>query len=113
MGVLFEVSKELGYGHKEKYYCNAIAEGFRAKRIPYKEQLYTPLLFKGKVVGKYYLDFLIDSKIVLEIKKGNMYSSRKHMEQIISYLKVNNLKLGILAQFTDEGVKYKRLVNIT
>ena len=112
MGILFEVSKELGYGHKEKYYCHAIAEGLRAKGIPFREQLCTPLLFKGEIIGKYYLDFLVDSKIVLEIKKGNMYSSRRHMEQVISYLKANNLRLGILVQFTSEGVKYKRLVNL-
>ena len=112
MGVLFEVSRELGFGHKEKYYGNAIIEGFKEAGIPFTAQLYSPLLFKGKVVGKYFLDFLIDSTIVLEIKKGNLYSSQKQIEQVVSYLKVNNLKLGILAQFTSEGVKYRRVVNV-
>lgn len=112
MGVLFEVFKELGPGHKEKYYENAIAEGLKSLQIPFKEQLYVPLSFKGKVVGKYFLDFLIDEKIVLEIKKGDMYSSKQHIEQVLSYLKVNGLKLGIIAQFANDGVKYRRIVNL-
>ncbi len=105
--------KELGFGHKEKYYGNAIAEGLKEAGIPFTPQLYSPLLFKGKVIGKYFLDFLIDSTIVLEIKKGDVYSHQKQIEQVFSYLKVNNLKLGILAQFTSEGVKYRRVVNVS
>jgi len=107
------VYKELGFGHKEKYYGNAIAEGLKEAGIPFTPQLYSPLLFKGKVIGKYFLDFLIDSTIVLEIKKGDVYSHQKQIEQVFSYLKVNNLKLGILAQFTSEGVKYRRVVNVS
>ena len=112
MGVLFEVFKELGPGHKEKYYENAVAEGLKSKHIPFKEQLYVPLAFKGTVVGKYFLDFLVDGKVVLELKKGDMYSSKQHIEQVLSYLKANALKLGIIAQFTSSGVKYRRIVNL-
>lgn len=112
MGVLFEVFKVLGPGHKEKYYENAIVEGLKSAGIPFKQQLYVPISFNGKIVGKYFLDFLIDDKIVLEIKKGDMYSSKQHIEQMVSYLKVNNLKLGIIAQFSNDGVKYKRIVNL-
>ncbi len=112
MGVLFEVFKELGYGHKEKYYGTAIALGLKEADISFSEQLYSPLLFRGELVGKYFLDFLIEGKIVLEIKKGNRYSSKKQIEQVFSYLKVNHLKLGILAQFTSEGVKYRRILNL-
>ena len=111
-GVLFEVFKELGSGHKEKYYENAVAEGLTGKGIPFERQLYNPLTFKGKVIGKYFFDFLIDREIVLELKKGNMYSSHKHLEQVLTYLRGHGLKLGIIAQFTEEGVKYKRIVNI-
>lgn len=112
MGVLFDVFKELGPGHKERYYENAIAEGLETAGIPYKRQLYVPLTFNSQVVGKYFLDFLIDGNIVLEIKKGTMYSSRQHIEQVLSYLKANKLALGIIAQFANDGVKYRRIVNL-
>ncbi len=112
MGVLFEVFKELGPGHKEKYYELAVAEGLIKANIPFERQVYVPLLFKGKGVGKYFFDFLIDGKIILEIKKGDMYSSKTHIDQVVSYLKAQALELGIIAQFATNGVKYRRIVNL-
>jgi GxxExxY protein len=79
-------------------------------KLSFREQVYTPLVFKGEKVGNYYLDFLIEDKIVLEIKKGDRFS-RKHIEQIFSYLKVNGLKLGILANFGSKELKFKRIIN--
>lgn len=112
VGILFEVARELGPGHKEKYYENAIALAFREQEISFEQQLYTPLFFKDQAVGKYFFDFLVEKKIVLEIKRGDIYSSKKHIEQVVSYLKARDLKLGIIAQFTSNGVKYKRIVNV-
>jgi len=68
------------------------------------------LIFKGKVIGKVYLDFLVDDKIVLEIKRGYYYS-KKNMEQVLNYLKMTNKKLAILANFTPKGVKFIRILN--
>jgi len=53
---------------------------------------------------------LIENKIVLEIKKGN-YFGKRNIEQILNYLKMTNLKLGILANFTPNGVKFLRVLN--
>lgn len=111
IGILFDISNKLGYGHKEKYYENAIEILLKENNINYKRQLYSPLKLNEKLVGKYYLDFLIEDKIALELKKGNSFN-RYNIEQVFSYLKVNNLKLGIIAQFTPDGLKYKRILNI-
>src|SRR3989338_2908127 len=111
IGILFAVDNELVRGHKEKYYENAVAVAFRTAGVQYKQQLYVPLQYNGEVVGKYFLDFLIEEKIVLELKQGNFFST-KNIEQVLSYLKVNKLQLVIIAQFTSEGVKYKRIVNL-
>jgi len=111
MGVLFEVNKELGYGHKERYYENAVALGLNKKGLKYDRQLHVPLQFKGEQIGYYFLDFLIEGILVLELKQGNSFS-KKNIDQVLAYLKANSLELGILAQFTADGVKYKRIVNI-
>ena len=111
VGTLFNVYNEIGTGHKENYYQKAIAIALQEQKIEFKEQVYCPLKFNGKLVGKYFLDFLIDRKIVLEIKKGNLFLKR-NLDQVYEYLKVNNLKLGIIANFTRNGVKFKRIVNI-
>ena len=111
VGALFNVYNNIGSGHREKFYQRAIAIELKSIDIPYIEQLYVAIKFKDKIVGKYYLDFLIDNKIVLEIKKGEVFL-RKNIEQIFSYLKAKRLKLGILANFTKSGLKFKRIVNI-
>ncbi|MCX6785784.1 MAG: GxxExxY protein [Candidatus Komeilibacteria bacterium] len=111
VGILFEVYNNLGYGYQEKYYQKAVAVSLENNKINFKEQVKVILKLKGAYVGKYFLDFLIDDKIILELKKGN-YFSRKNIEQVYAYLKSTNLKLGILANFTSTGIKFKRIVNI-
>lgn len=111
VGILFDVYNELGPGHKEKYYENAVAAALEKAGIKYKRQLYFPLTFAGKKVGSYFFDFLIEGIIVLELKQGERFSKR-NMDQVLTYLKVRNLKLGIIAQFAQHDLKFKRVVNI-
>ena len=58
-----------------------------------------------------YFDFLIDDKIIVEIKQGNHFS-KGHFEQITRYLKVSDLKLGLLINFSSTGVQVKRILNL-
>lgn len=111
IGILFEVYNSLGAGYQEKYYQRAISTAFRKQKINFKEQVLIPLTYLNEKIGKYLLDFLIENKIVLEIKRGDRFS-RKDIEQIYSYLKAKRLKLGLLANFTNHGVKFKRILNL-
>jgi len=110
VGILFGVYNELGYGYKEKYYENAIDRNFRLEKIKFKKQVPYKLIYKGEVIGRLYLDFLIEDKIVLEIKKGN-YFDKRNIEQVKEYLKISGKKLAILANFTSTGVKFLRIFN--
>jgi len=69
-----------------------------------------PLKFNDKIVGKYYLDFLIEDKIVLELKRGNIVAVN-NIDQVKGYLSALNLKLAIIASFTFNGVKINRILN--
>ncbi len=109
-GILFEVYNELGYGYQEKYYERAIAQSLVTGKIKFKEQAPYRIIFKGEEIGRYYLDFIIEDRIVLEIKKGN-YFSKKNIEQVKGYLKATGLELAILANFTPSGVKTLRVLN--
>jgi len=111
IGVLFEVWTKLGFGHKETFYQNAISQELGNLGLRIKKELPAKISYKGKIVGTYYFDFLIEDKIVLEIKIKN-YFSRRDIEQLYSYLKAKNLKLGIISHFTRTGVKFKRIVNL-
>ena len=110
VGILFEVYNELGYGYKEKHYERALMKVFSEYKIKFKTQAPFVIKFRDKVIGRNYLDFLIEDKIVLEIKKGNHFSKR-NMGQVKEYLKVTGLKLAILANFTPAGIKYLRVLN--
>ena len=110
IGVLFRVFNELGYGYNEKYYERAVFEALKDKGVKVKRQVPADLKFGNKIIGEYYLDFLIEDKIILELKVGKRFA-KQAFEQIISYLKTTKKKLGILVLFTNNGVRYIRILN--
>jgi len=112
IGSLFEVYNRIGFGHRESIYQRALAAEFLRRKISYIEQSRSDLVYKDKVVGRYFFDFLIDDKIIIELKV-RQYFSKKDIEQLYSYLRSKNLKLGIIAHFKKSGVSYKRVVNLT
>jgi len=110
VGILYETYNELGYGYKEIYYQRALANNFRKGGLFFKEQVPAKIKFKGGVIGKIFLDFLIENKIILEIKKTDRFA-KQEIDQVCGYLKATGLKLGILAHFTRDGIKLKRILN--
>jgi GxxExxY protein len=111
VGILFEVYNNLGPGHKERYYQKAVATALKTANLSFDEQVYSPIIFKDSNVGNYFLDFLIENEVVLEIKSGEKFL-KQNINQVYSYLKTKNLKLGILANFIKDGLKFKRIVNL-
>ena len=111
IGVLYEVFNELGYGYQEIYYQKATALALKKHGLKFKEQVYTPVKFQKNKIGKYFLDFVIENKVVLEIKKNDKFF-KSDITQLFAYLKATNLKLGLIANFTKNGVKIKRIANL-
>ena len=111
IGILFEVFNEIGYGYQEKHYQKAIANTLKNVDVAFKEQLPCQIVCRKEVVGRYFLDFLVEDKIVIEIKRGR-YFSKDNINQVYGYLKATGLKLGIIVNFTPNGVRFKRIVNI-
>jgi GxxExxY protein len=111
IGCAYDIYNELGPVHQEKYYQRALAQILKQRNIPFEEQVYSPLKFQGKVIGKLFLDFLIEKKVIVELKKGNYYSKR-HIDQVLEYLRTSNLQLAIIINFGSDKVSYKRIVNL-
>ncbi|HET6990881.1 MAG TPA: GxxExxY protein [Bacteroidia bacterium] len=111
IGCAFEVYNQIGPGFQEKIYQRALREAFNLKELKFKEQVFYDIKFNKTRVGRGFMDFLVDEKIVVEIKRGNFFS-KTDIDQVIQYLKMSNLELGILIRFTDEAVRYKRILNI-
>ncbi len=110
MGVLFRVQNELGSSYQEKYYQRAIEEELRASNIKFEREKMVPLIFRGVSIGRYFLDFLIEDKIALEIKTIEFFR-KAEWKQVRGYLKSINLKLGILVNFNSDKLTYKRILN--
>lgn len=111
VGAAFAVYNELGYGFKEKYYEDALAKEFDKNSIKYKKQLPCKLKYKDEIIGTYRFDFLVEDKIVVELKRGDFYS-KNNLTQTLQYLKASNLKLAILINMTSKGIRFKRILNV-
>lgn len=111
VGAIFEVYNELGYGFKERYYEDAIAKELELRGLNHKRQVSYNLLYKGESIGRHQLDFLVENRIIVELKVGEFYS-KNSINQVTQYLKATNLKLAILINITQSGVRFKRILNI-
>ena len=74
VGILYDVYNELGPGYKEIIYQKALARAFTDAKIKYSEQEHCEIFFREENIGCHYLDFLIENKIILEIKRKARFS---------------------------------------
>ncbi len=110
IGILFDIHNELGNEYQEKYYQRAVEESFKANGLKFERELLVDLKYNGKKIGKYFLDFLVDGKVILEIKAVPMLRPI-HFRQVLAYLKASGLELGILANFRPESLIFERVLN--
>jgi len=110
IGIAYKVFNELGPGYQEKIYKKAYELELRKQNISYEKERRVSLKYDGKDVGDYFLDFLIEGRVVLEFKVANFFHARD-IKQTLAYLKSNDLKLGILIICKSDKIKYKRIVN--
>ncbi len=110
IGIAFRVYNTLGYGFREKEYQRAYAVELGKLLLVFQRELYCNLKYEGKIISKFYLDFLVDGKVVVELKVAEGFY-KKHFEQVMAYLKDNKLKLGLLIIFTSKKVLVKRVIN--
>jgi len=103
-GVLFAVHNELGQYAREKQYGDLIEKKLKEIKIPYKREL--SISDSGNI-----LDFLVDNKVVLEIKAARVITG-EHYRQIQNYLQQANIKLGLLVNFRPKYLKPIRIIRI-
>ncbi|MBU0573717.1 MAG: GxxExxY protein [Candidatus Margulisiibacteriota bacterium] len=109
VGILFKVYNQMGGGYQEKYYQEAIKRELFINQIPFLEQVRCDFNYEGQLIGRYYIDFIIDHKVVLELKVTPAFA-KKDIVQVLNYLRQSNLKLGILASLNRNNVFYKRIL---
>ena len=110
IGAAMEVHKVLGSGFLEAVYQEALEIEFTLRGIPFESYKNLKIPYKESVLKKCYeADFVVFEKIIVEIKALDSIIS-KNKAQIINYLKATKLRLGVLINFGEESLAWKRFV---
>ena len=107
--IIFEVRKELGLGHKESVYQLALAEAFTKNKLPFSREKQIPIMYQNKKVGVYVPDFVIDEKIIVELK-SLPFVGVKEKKQLWHYLKGSSYRLALLVNFSNTEATIDRVV---
>ena len=110
MGLLFKIHNKLGSFYQEKCYQKAIEMELKRADINFEKEKIVDIVYNQNTIGKYFLDFVIENKIVLEVKTDEFFR-KKYLEQVLTYLNSTNLKLAIIVNFKKPKLFYKRIVN--
>ena len=110
IGIAMEVHRNLGRGFLEIVYKDALEYEFHQQNIPYEREKEFEIDYKAIILPhKYYADFVVYDKIILEVKAVNGIID-EFIKQTLNYIKAANFKLGIIINFGEDSLKYKRLV---
>ncbi|KLT68679.1 GxxExxY protein [Flavobacterium sp. ABG] len=110
IGICMEVHKILGKGHSEKVYGDALEYEFQKNEIPYNRELRYSIAYKDIVLPSYYFaDFVVFDEIILELKAITTLSTSE-IKQTLNYLAASKNKLGLLINFGEDSLKYKRII---
>ena len=106
------IHSTLGNGFLEAVYSEVLEKEFVKNNIPYKREVKLDLFFNGeKLDKKYKADFICFDNIILEIKAVS-FIHENFTKQTLNYLKATDKKLGLLINFGEKSLKYKRIINL-
>ena len=109
-GILFAVHNELGRFYNEEQYADAIEGYLKNLKMDYEREKTLPISFKDEIKGRNRIDFLIEDKVILELKTKRLLT-RDDYYQTKRYLAALNKKLGLLVNFRDKYIKPRRILN--
>lgn len=108
IGCAMEVLNILGHGLPEKPYENALVVELGLRNITYTQQPRFNVVYKGTRVGEYVPDLIAFNKIVVETKVIENIGDHE-IGQILNYLKISGLKVGLLLNFKRAKLEWKRI----
>jgi len=112
VGAAMEVHNLLGPGFLEAVYQSALAHELNLRNIHFEQEKQLPVYYKDILIGDYYADFVVEDKIILEIKALTQLHP-KHKSQALHYLTATGFRLAILINFGAPSLEYERVINNT
>jgi len=106
----FEVHSELGSGFNERIYHNALKLALEKADLAYHTEKTFTVLFQDKKIGSFKLDLIVQDEVIIEVKAltGNIPEVFRY--QILSYLKISGLHVGLLVNFGNKSCQIKRFM---
>jgi GxxExxY protein len=108
IGVFFDVYNELGYGFLESVYEESMGIALSDAGISIERQVPVPVWFRGREIGVFRADLLVDRKVLLELKSARSIESA-HEAQLLHYLKATEVEIGLLLNFGHRA-QFRRLI---
>ena len=96
--IFYRVYNKLGYGFLEKVYENAMMKEFKTADIPAVSQYAINVVYEGEIIGEYFADILVDSKVIVEIKASKSLAIENEA-QLLNYLKATEIEVGLLLNY--------------
>jgi len=109
IGAAMEVHSNLGPGFLESVYEEAMAIEFKLRGISFERQKPTPVMYKGEKAKDFFCDYLVGEKVLVELKAIKAITNNEEA-QILNYMKATRLEVGLLINFGEQSLKYKRMV---
>ncbi|HEY3271641.1 MAG TPA: GxxExxY protein [Geothrix sp.] len=111
LGVAMEVHRSLGPGFLEAVYQEALAVELEARGIPFRREVELPVIYKGRPLKTTYrADFICFGSVILELKSVAKLGAIEEA-QILNYLKATGYEVGLLVNFAESRLTYKRFAN--
>ncbi len=110
VGFCMEIHRELGKGHDEVIYKDAVVIDLKRSNVPFTRERKYEVAYKGVVLPHFYFaDFVIWDKILFEGKACECLTDA-HIKQVLNYLAASKLKLGLLVNFGEDSLTWKRVI---
>jgi GxxExxY protein len=110
IGAAMAVHRELGPGLDEKIYENALCVELTMQLLSYTQQQQFQVFYKEQFVGKLITDLIVAGKVIIETKVASQITDL-HIAQTISYLRITNLQVGLILNFKNPSLAFKRISN--
>jgi len=109
IGAAMEVHGTLGPGCLEAVYQVALERELTLRGISFEKQVKLPVTYKDVLVGEYFADFIIDGKLIVEIKAVSNLNSQ-HQAQAMHYLAATGCRLALLLNFGTGSLQHRRVI---
>jgi GxxExxY protein len=109
IGSAFAVLNEIGHGYHEKPYENGLVVEFRFRGITFSQQPRYPIMYRGVQVSEFVPDLIAFEKIIIDAKVIERITDQE-IGQMLNYLRVTGLPVGLILNFKNPKLEFRRVV---